>query len=276
MNEKITIPHNRQIKLDGTFNTRDLGGYRSDDGRHIKWGRLIRSDDLFKLTAKDIAILTDKYHLNTIIDFRNKNERTKRPDKKIPNAQYYVLSPDDETAVIASSSLNSDKKKIDHLIELEEKGKLILDTDGLKKGMINFVKDSDSQKLFRKVLDLCIARPDAVVLEHCRGGKDRTGYASALILLTLGIDVETVVDDYLLTGKFNCNRNAQRMAEYRQYTNNQHILTYLSSAMQTREDVIRAGIKEMELLAGSPINYIEQILGFDSTKIEKMRNMYLN
>lgn len=188
------------------------------------------------------------YLISTIIDFRNKNKRTKRPDKK----------------------------KIDYLIELEEKGKLVLDTDGLKKGMINFVRDIHSQKLFRKVLDLCIARPDAVVLEHCRGGKDRTGYASALILLALGVDTETVVDDYLLTGKFNCDRNAKRMAEYRQYTDNQHILAYLSSAMQTREDVIRAGIKEMVNLAGNPINYIKEVLGFDSHKVEKMRSMYLN
>lgn len=263
------------IKLTGTFNTRDLGGYLTESGKMIKKRRLIRSDDLFKLTSKDISILSNVYHLNTIIDFRNSNERRKRPDKIIPGAKYYVLTPDDETAVIASSSLNDDRKKIDRLLKLNREGKLKIDKNGLKNGMINFVKEKRSQKLYRKMLDLCIARNDAVVLEHCRGGKDRTGYGTALILLALGVDQEIVVQDYLMTAHYNKERNERRMNEYRQYTQDQAILDYLASAMETREDVIRAGLNEMKRLAGTPVNYIEQVLGFDSEKIAYMRQMYL-
>lgn len=167
----IITTQNHLIKLEGTFNTRDLGGYKTNDGHMIKERRLIRSDDLFRLTRNDINILVEKYHLNTIIDFRNKNERQKRPDKIIPGANYYVLAPKDKTAAIASSSLNDDREKIDHLIKLNTEGKLDLNTDGLKEGMINFVKDPNSQKLYRRMLELCIARPDAVILEHCRGGE---------------------------------------------------------------------------------------------------------
>lgn len=65
------------------------------------------------------------------------------------------------------------------------------------------------------------------------------------------------------------------MNEYRQYTQDQAILDYLASAMETREDVIRAGLNEMKRLAGTPVNYIEQVLGFDSEKIAYMRQMYL-
>lgn len=263
------------IKLTGTFNTRDLGGYLTESGKMIKKRRLIRSDDLFKLTSKDISILSNVYHLNTIIDFRNSNERRKRPDKIVPGAKYYVLTPDDETAVIASSSLNDDRKKIDRLLKLNREGKLKIDKNGLKNGMINFVKEKRSQRLYRKMLDLCIARNDAVVLEHCRGGKDRTGYGTALILLALGVDQEIVVQDYLMTAHYNKERNERRMNEYRQYTQDQAILDYLASAMETREDVIRAGLNEMKRLAGTPVNYIEQVLGFDSEKIAYMRQMYL-
>lgn len=197
------------IKLTGTFNTRDLGGYLTESGKMIKKRRLIRSDDLFKLTSKDISILSNVYHLNTIIDFRNSNERRKRPDKIIPGAKYYVLTPDDETAVIASSSLNDDRKKIDRLLKLNREGKLKIDKNGLKNGMINFVKEKRSQRLYRKMLDLCIARNDAVVLEHCRGGKDRTGYGTALILLALGVDQEIVVQDYLMTAHYNKEMNGE-------------------------------------------------------------------
>lgn len=270
-----TLTDDHLIKLTGTFNTRDLGGYKMSSGKVIKKKRLIRSDDLYKLTDNDINILKNDYHLNTIIDFRNINERTKRPDKIIPGANYYVLSPDDETAVIGSSNLNDDKKKIDRLIALNKKGELKLDTDGLKKGMIKFVRDPETQKLYRKMLDLCIARPDAVVLEHCRGGKDRTGYGTALILFALGADQETVVSDYLLTAHYNKKRNARRIAQYEQYTSDPVILEYLASAMATREDVIRAGIQTMCTLAGSPLDYIEQVLGFDRNKVKIMQQMYL-
>lgn len=222
------------IKLQGTFNTRDLGGYQTQSGQIIKNKRLIRSDDLYKLTEKDIDILVNDYHLNTIIDFRNANERKKRPDKYIPGAKYYNLSPDDETSVIASSSLNDDRKKIDHLIALNKEGKLHLDTDGLKKGMIKFVTDPASQHIYREMLELCISRPDAVVLEHCRGGKDRTGYGTALILLTLDVDTKTVIKDYMMTAHYNKQRNHRRMDEYRRYTNDPLILRYLESAMATK------------------------------------------
>lgn len=272
---QILAPQDHLVKLDGTFNTRDLGGYKTKDGKVIKSKRLFRSDDLYKLSNNDIDALTNKYKINTIIDFRNSTERKKRPDKIIPGAKYYVLSPDDETAVIASSNLKNDKDKIDRLIKLEQSNKLQLDNDGLKNGMINFVKEPKSQKLYRKMLDLCIARPDAVVLEHCRGGKDRTGYGTALILLTLGVSENNVINDYLDTARFNKQRNENRMNEYRQYTNNQKVLTYLSNAMQTKKEVIVAGLNEMKSLAETPLNYIQNILGFDKEKIEYMRNMYL-
>lgn len=273
--EKLKIKSDHLIKLNGTFNTRDLGGYSTISGKIIKSKRLLRSDDLYKLTSSDINVLVDDYHLNTIIDFRNSNERQKRPDKLIPGANYYILSPDDETAVIASSSLNDDRRKIDHLISLNRQGKLILDNDGLKKGMINFVTQSSSQTIYRKMLDLCIARPDAVVLEHCRGGKDRTGYGTALILFALGVDSQTVIKDYLMTAHYNNQRNKRRMDEYRRYTNDRTILEYLASAMATRREVIQAGIDKMTELAGSPIQYIETVLGFDKEHIKIMRQMYL-
>lgn len=264
----------RLIHLDGTFNTRDLGGYQAVDGKYIKWNRIYRSDDLFKLTNKDIDWFVD-HHLTTIIDFRNENERDNRPDKHIPNTEYHVLSPDDETAAIASADIRSDKRKIDKLINRKEEGNLDFNADGLKESMIGFVRDKKIQKIYRQVLELHIERPDAVVIQHCRGGKDRTGYGSALVLFALGVSETEVFKDYMLTAEYNKSRNAKRMSEYEQYTNDKVILEYLSNAMSTRKEVIEAGIKEMKEMSGTPLNYIETVLGFDQSKINQMREIYL-
>ncbi|APX71555.1 tyrosine-protein phosphatase [Companilactobacillus allii] len=266
--------NNRLIQLDGTFNTRDLGGYKTEDGRMVKWGRLYRSDDLYTLTPADVQWFVDN-HLTTIIDFRNINERINRPDKKIPDTEYYVLSPDDDTAAMASADLKSDKRKIDKLIARKKQGTLDLSVDGLKESMIKLVRDPKAQELYRHVLDLHIARLDAVVLQHCRGGKDRTGYGSALVLFALGVSEQDVIKDYMLTAKYNSARNARRMAEYEQYTDDKVTLQYLANAMSTRKEVIDAGISTMKLIADTPLGYIENVLGFNKQDINKLRKIYL-
>ena len=56
-----------------------------------------------------------------------------------------------------------------------------------------------------------LAEPGALpALFHCTAGKDRTGVAAALLLLVLGVDLETVLDDYELSTEY---RGRKRMAD---------------------------------------------------------------
>ena len=45
----------RHLALEGAPNFRDLGGYATSDGQHLKWGQLYRSDNLAHLTDADLA-----------------------------------------------------------------------------------------------------------------------------------------------------------------------------------------------------------------------------
>jgi len=47
----------RRVPLRGAVNFRDLGGYKTSDGRSIKWDRIFRSDNLARLTDKDQDLL---------------------------------------------------------------------------------------------------------------------------------------------------------------------------------------------------------------------------
>ena len=58
------------IDLDGTANTRDVGGLPTTDGRHIVSRRLLRSDNLQDLSAKDVRRLVDDYGVRTVADLR--------------------------------------------------------------------------------------------------------------------------------------------------------------------------------------------------------------
>lgn len=73
----------RQLPMSGGFNMRDLGGYRTSDGRHVKWGRIIRSDDLHSLTNEDLAYLAS-IPVKTVADFRSLQEVRAMPDKLSP------------------------------------------------------------------------------------------------------------------------------------------------------------------------------------------------
>ncbi len=48
-----------------------------------------------------------------------------------------------------------------------------------------------------------LAECEGPVMFHCMGGKDRTGMTAALLLSCLGVDRDTVLDDYELTSRYN-------------------------------------------------------------------------
>jgi hypothetical protein len=48
------------VALDGCFNFRDLGGYRTRDGRQLRSGRVFRSDGLQRLSAADMMIESEE------------------------------------------------------------------------------------------------------------------------------------------------------------------------------------------------------------------------
>jgi protein-tyrosine phosphatase len=63
----------------------------------------------------------------------------------------------------------------------------------------NYVRHNTAcyKTLFAHLLD-----DTAPLVIHCTAGKDRTGFAAALILKALGVSDELVVEDYLLTNRF--------------------------------------------------------------------------
>lgn len=70
--------HQRVIALKGTQNTRDIGGYQTDDGREVRWGKILRSDNLSRLRPEDFQQLEDM-GLKTVIDLRTPKEVKNAP-----------------------------------------------------------------------------------------------------------------------------------------------------------------------------------------------------
>lgn len=173
----------RSLNLSGATNFRDLGGYLGKDGRPVRWRRLFRSDNLAGLSAQDLAVLAE-LRLSRSFDFRGVNERA--------TAAY-------ELPGVVQHSLSIEPTVVQSLRALMDTGERLNEHDAvalMQQTYRAFVHDNSSRfgELFSHLLD-----SDAPLVFHCTAGKDRTGFAAALILLALGVPREQVMQDYLLT-----------------------------------------------------------------------------
>jgi protein-tyrosine phosphatase len=175
----------RHLGLQGASNFRDLGGYPTRDGRLTRWRHIFRSNHLGQLTAADIEIIR-ALGVKSAFDFRGVEERA---------AGLCVI---DEIAV---HSLPIEPTVVAALREQLAAGKLTAPValDIMRESYRNYVRHNTHsfRMLFGHLLE-----DRAPLVIHCTAGKDRTGFASALILHALGVADETIAEDYLLTNQY--------------------------------------------------------------------------
>ena len=80
----------RKLPFTGAHNFRDLGGYKTEDGRTVKWGKIYRSDNLHSLTDEDLKYMK-RLNIKSVVDFRSVEERESEPDKLNPNMTQVLL-----------------------------------------------------------------------------------------------------------------------------------------------------------------------------------------
>ncbi|MFI5779625.1 tyrosine-protein phosphatase [Nocardia sp. NPDC051570] len=172
----------RSLHLQGVLNARDLGGYRTTDGRLVRSGLVFRSGDLSKATDADLATLTG-HRVRSVDDLRMGIERTFLPDRVPAGAQ------ENWDDIIGQASP-------------QVMGSAFAAGPDLYRA---FITAPGANQGFANVLHDIAASGDDAVLYHCTAGKDRTGWMSAVLLSILGVDRSTVTYDYLLS---NFYRNA--------------------------------------------------------------------
>lgn len=173
----------RSLNLAGATNFRDLGGYRGRDGRTVRWRRLFRSDHLAALSEADRAEIV-RLGLRRSFDFRGVNERAVTA-YELPGVRQHSL-PIEPTVVQSLAALRDAGRRItpDHAV------------DAMRETYLGFVQHGGPRfgTLLRHLAD-----DDAPAVFHCTAGKDRTGFAAALLLSALGVSREVIMDDFLLT-----------------------------------------------------------------------------
>lgn len=171
--------------LQGATNFRDLGGYPGHGGRPLRWRRLFRSDHLGGLTEADQAALA-ALGLARAFDFRGEAERAATP-YLLPGVVQHPLSIE-PTVVQRMQDMVDAGQQLTAAVAVE----LMQD---LYRALVN-----DQAHRFAELFEHLLA-VDAPVVFHCTAGKDRTGFAAALVLSALGVPRDLVLQDYLLTNQ---------------------------------------------------------------------------
>jgi len=188
-----TLPGEQVIHLKGTTNTRDIGGYQTGDQSTLRRGQIIRSDKLSRLTANDFQKL-EEIGLKTVIDLRTNKEHDESPTVwKGDNPPRFVHLPVGD----ANNDWFASQRKMMKKNSFTEEQSLEHMVEGYR--MIAEEGTSSYQKLMELVLD----ESNWPILIHCNAGKDRSGVGVALILEALGVNRETIMEEYLLTNEIS-------------------------------------------------------------------------
>ncbi|MGW4701950.1 tyrosine-protein phosphatase [Streptomyces sp. NPDC004285] len=237
----------RLVRLSGTVNLRDAGGYRTEDGRWVRMGEVYRSDALDQLTPEDQEKLR-RLGVRTVFDLRMEDERAKAPDRVPAGADYVVAD------VFAGSGAFQQLPRTP-----AEAERMMVDAEK------SMVSGEGGRKAYSQVFD-GIAEDDArSVLFHCTAGKDRTGWAGAALLTALGVPRETVMADYLAS-------NTYRKAA------NDAVLGHLPPAqaavykplLDVRPEYLNSGWDEVEAAYGSFDTYLKDALGIDHRELRRL------
>jgi protein-tyrosine phosphatase len=176
----------RHLNLAGASNFRDLGGYPTQGGRTVRWRQIFRSNHLGHLTEEDIAIMRD-LGVRSAFDFRGTEERTAALCC-MPDIAVHSL-PVEPTVVAALRAIAASGTPLstEHAVEV------------MRDSYRSYVQQNTRhyRTLFAHLLE-----DRAPLVIHCTAGKDRTGFACALILHTLGVSEDVISEDYLLTNSF--------------------------------------------------------------------------
>ena len=246
----MSNPLDRSLNLAGASNFRDLGGYRVADGRVVRWRRLFRSDHLAALTASDTQVL-ESLGVTRALDFRGGSERAAAA-YQLPGVVQHPL-PIEPTVVQGMQGILAAGETLTAQRTVE----LMCLT------YRNFVRHNAPRfaELFAQML-----RSDAPLVFHCTAGKDRTGYAAALILLALGVPRSAVMHDYLLTNDY------YRMPTARDPRVTQEVLDVL---WRVQSEFLDAALQTVDEDFGGLDAYLAKQLGVGAAAREQLRRVYL-
>jgi protein-tyrosine phosphatase len=265
---KNEVLREERVFFDKPFNFRDLGGYRSGDGRSVKKGIFYRSGSLGGIEKKEGVGKLEELGLRVVLDFRSRSEAEKEPDPKLSGVDYYNIC-----ALLEENGEEMDFSPDDIGEVLTDSGKMV---EASEKMLIKMYAGMPFDNPgFRKLFEE-MKEEHVPILFHCSAGKDRTGVAAMLVLLLLGVEEKTALDDYELTNEYRKQQiEAAKRVHKKEIEENQEmdmVYTMMEGVVRRAGEMALGKIKERY---GSYEAYFEKEFGLNQGDVRRLRDRYL-
>jgi len=255
----------RVLKFEGIVNFRDIGGYKTEDNRRVKWGQLYRSGTFAHSSRADLKVL-EKLNLVTLIDFRSSVEKEEEPN--------LLPDPTGFRVVEIPTLDDGNKAMVGEVMQRVESGNF----DGFDPNY--FMLEANRQfadkftPQFREFIRTVADAEGKPVVWHCSAGKDRTGFATAILLRVLGVPKVTIMADYI---KSKSHALAGRKNEIRllRLFKGDEAADKITVMMGVEEAWLTAAFDEIDERWGSFDNYVTNGLQLSPNDIAKLKSTLL-
>ena len=270
-------PKDRILAFDGIENARELGGLEMQDGRTIRWGKLVRSGELSKASDADVTVLKSRFGLSNVFDFRFDKERSSKPDREIEGVTNTWLSTLPQAFLAAFSSGRADGTTVQSSNLMDALASYAFNPKAQE--MANrlypaIVMDTTSQKRYGEFLR-GVLEADGGALWHCSQGKDRCGWGSAFVLAALGASRQTIVEDFALSNVSYAPAMEALSAKIIEKGGSEPELGFIRSMIGVNVENFESTLDLIDSRYGSLQAYLEKALGFTAEDQEKMKRKYL-
>lgn len=231
------VSADRSLHLTGAPNARDVGGYRTSDGRTVRTGIAFRTDQLTNLTPADVAEL-GRLGVREVDDLRTVYERALAPDRLPAGARsnwYDMIGAAPLPELMSTLAGGTDLYRA------------FITAPGANQAVAAVLRD---------IVETGQNPEGGAVVFHCTAGKDRTGWVAAVLLTVLGVDRGTVTEDFLLSNHYRNAAPGDGLAGVQR--------EWLDSAFD-----------QVQVSYGSFDRYVSEGLGLTAAEIEALKDRML-
>ena len=266
----VQLPENqraahRLLNFEGIANFRDLGGYATEQGQHVKWGALYRSGTFARSSRGDLQGL-QKLQLSALIDFRSSMEKEEEPN--------FLPDPPGFTLIEIPTLDDGNKALVGEVMERVESGDFEGFDPNLAMIKANQQFATEFTPQFRQFMHTVLDAKGTPIVWHCSAGKDRTGFASAILLRVLGVAQDVVMRDYMESKQHALEARKNQLLLLRTFKGDE-AADKLAIMMGVEEAWLRAAFDEIDAHWGSFDNYVREGLQLSAADIAQLHSQLL-
>ncbi|NLA95732.1 MAG: tyrosine-protein phosphatase [Clostridiaceae bacterium] len=253
-------------------NLRELGGYRTKDGLRVKSNLLYRSGDL-NFPVDLLAQSLEPLNISLVFDLRSSDEATNNA-YTLPDSIEYRHRP-----ILASFENDSQVASFEppDIEAMRRSGRTFSQDElrflnGFMKRM--YQEMGENAKIFGDIMKEMAGNGETPVLFHCSAGKDRTGVLATMILLTLGVSMEDVMEHYLLSNTYRKEEIDEEVQRIAALIDDPVLLNQINGMLLVKEEYLDTTLRAVRAY---PVfeDYAGSRLGLDPEDLETLRVLYL-